>query len=485
MPERDDVELLGAIAARRDSEAFAALLQRYEAPAYNLALRLTQNPESAEEVVQEAMLRVWRFADTFRPDGNARGWILQIVARKSLEHLNKSKRRAKDKDIDAMQAPDRRSEPPERGLERGEMLAALRREVARLSSADQQLVTLYFAGEMTQMEIAEALAMGQTTVSGRLRTILERLRTALAQAGLAAALPLLDGGGLGEALRAGTQPPNGMRERILQRAARGAGTSGKAVPAGGAGTGILVSIAVLALGASAYWVLLRPAVESPSAQAPAQAVQRAESAAAEETKPFPRVWDFAEGAAKDLEVTEGAWTWVPAKDGRPGGMEPEGSTWIRLCRGVPAHPMKMVVTAHLMDRKEPFSYGVNWTKGNLVLPCLNRYPTGNVPGINSMSVTITHYIWDRNIIGTVGGRNLYLNVYEKPYPSDELCVSYINISVSRIELTQIDESEIPDRFRDTEALAEREKMDLVQRKQTEMGPEKPLSLDEVWVPVKK
>lgn len=484
MPERDDVELLGAIAARRDSEAFAALLQRYETPAYNLALRLTQNPESAEEIVQEAMLRVWRFADTFRPDGNARGWILQIVARKSLEHLNKAKRRAKDKDIDTMQAPDRRSEPPERGLERGEMLAALRREVARLSSADQQLVTLYFAGEMTQMEIAETLAMGQTTVSGRLRTILERLRLALAQAGLAAALPLLDGGGLGEALCAGANPPSGLRERILQRAARGAGPSGRAVPASGAGGALLYAVAaLLVLGAGSYWVLNQPSEAPVRANAPSQAPQKAEAAAA--AQPFPRVWDFAQVAAKGLEVTEGVWRWAPPKDGLPGRMEPEGSTWIRLPFAVPAHPMKAVVTAHLMDRKEPISYGVNWTKGKLVLPCLNRHPTGNLPGIGNASVTITHYLWDRYILGTVGGRNLYLNEYDKAYPSDELCVSYSNIAVIRIELTQIDASEIPPEFRDVKALIAREKMDAVQRKQTEMGPDTPLRLEDVWEPVKK
>ncbi|MCK6474199.1 MAG: sigma-70 family RNA polymerase sigma factor [Planctomycetes bacterium] len=484
MPERDDVELLGAIAARRDSEAFAALLQRYETPAYNLALRLTQNPESAEEVVQEAMLRVWRFADTFRPDGNARGWILQIVARKSLEHLKKARRRAKDKDIDAMQAPDRRSEPPSRGLERGEMLAALRREVARLSSDDQQLVTLYFAGEMTQMEIAETLAMGQTTVSGRLRTILERLRTALAQAGLAAALPLLDGGGLGEALRGGANPPSGLRERILQRAARGARVSGRAVPAAGASSAVFYAVAVLmVLGAGSYWVLKQPA-EAPQ-RANAQPEPPQQQAGAPETKPFSRVWDFTQGAAKDLVVTEGTWTWVPPKDGLPGRMEPEESTWIRLSGTVPAHAMKVVVTGSLLLRQKPFSYGVNWTKGRTVLPCLNRQPTGNLPGVNNMSVTITHYLWDRYIIGTVGGRNLYLNVYEKPYPSDELCVSYINVAVQRIELTQIDESEIPDRFRDIEALVAEEKMDQVLRKQTEMDPDTPLRLDEVWAPVKK
>lgn len=483
MSERDDVELLGAIAARRDSEAFAALLQRYEGPAYNLALRLTQNPETAEEVVQEAMLRVWRFAETFRPDGNARGWILQIVARKSLEHLNKAKRRAKDKDIDAMQAPDRRSEPPERGLERGEMLAALRREVARLSSADQQLVTLYFAGEMTQMEIAETLAMGQTTVSGRLRAVLERLRTALAQAGLAAALPLLDGGGLGEALRGGANPPSGLRERILQRAARGAGPSGRAIPAAGGGSAVFYAVAALAvLGAASWWLLDRPGASV------APAVRETKAAALEasaEAKPFPRVWDFAEGAAKDLEVTEGGWTWVPPSGGFPGRMELREPTWIRLSGTVPGHPMKVMVTGNFMSKQKTFSYGVNWTKGRTVLPCLNRHPTGDIAPYSSATVKITHYIWGRNIIGTVGGRNFYLSVYDEPYPSDELCVSYGNIAVQRIELVQIDESEIPARFRDIEALVAEEKMDQVRRKPTVMGPDTPLRLDEVWEPIQK
>src|SRR5579862_7406245 len=78
--ERDDAQLLAAIAQSRDQLAFDELLRRYERDAYNVAHHITGRRDSAEEVVQDAMMRVWTSAGSYRGEGVVRAWLLRIVA---------------------------------------------------------------------------------------------------------------------------------------------------------------------------------------------------------------------------------------------------------------------------------------------------------------------------------------------------------------------------------------------------------------------
>lgn len=74
-----DEELMDAV---RDGseEAFGALFQRYRAPLYGFALRMTRNPETADDVFQESFLRVHRARATWSShDGSFRAWLYRIA----------------------------------------------------------------------------------------------------------------------------------------------------------------------------------------------------------------------------------------------------------------------------------------------------------------------------------------------------------------------------------------------------------------------
>lgn len=79
----DDGKLMARVAGARDELAFAEILRRHQAAAFNLACYLTRNRDEAEEVLQDAFLKVWRHAGDFRAEGNARNWLLKIVARET------------------------------------------------------------------------------------------------------------------------------------------------------------------------------------------------------------------------------------------------------------------------------------------------------------------------------------------------------------------------------------------------------------------
>lgn len=205
MMHTTDKDLLLRIAGQRDKAAFEELVARFHQDAFNLAVHITGNQALAEESVQEALLRVWLSARTFRADGNARGWILRIVSRECLR-----KRQDRRKETQAMtREEDRRRALPVREAQAGEgqeLLAGLRECLGRLPEQHRQLIALYFGGGLTQREISTEMNVPERTVSYRIDEALHWLRDHLKEAGLAAAMPMLNAEGLSHALCTGGAP---------------------------------------------------------------------------------------------------------------------------------------------------------------------------------------------------------------------------------------------------------------------------------------
>src|SRR5579864_3689689 len=84
---RSDEAILAAL-AQRDLNALEELYDRYGKIAYSLAYRIVGDRGTAEDVLQEAFLSVWRRAGSYRTDkGSARNWLLSIVHHRSIDRL--------------------------------------------------------------------------------------------------------------------------------------------------------------------------------------------------------------------------------------------------------------------------------------------------------------------------------------------------------------------------------------------------------------
>ena len=78
------------IAERRERSRFESVVLPHLDAAYALARWLTRNDADAADVVQEAMLRAFRYFDTYR-EGDARSWILRIVRRTCYSWLERNR----------------------------------------------------------------------------------------------------------------------------------------------------------------------------------------------------------------------------------------------------------------------------------------------------------------------------------------------------------------------------------------------------------
>jgi len=174
-----DEDLLLA-AAQGDPEAIGRLYDRHQGTMYGLAIRITDDAGLAQDVVQEAMLGVWRNASRFDPArAKARTWMLALVHHRAIDALRR--RRA------SVALPEPDVPPPDDVIPdvgdhqgRGRLDAmALREALGRVPAAQREVLELaYFAGR-TQQEIASQVGIPLGTVKSRVRLGLLALRAEL------------------------------------------------------------------------------------------------------------------------------------------------------------------------------------------------------------------------------------------------------------------------------------------------------------------
>ena len=95
-----------------DADAFAALYDRHSSAAFSLAYRMMGERQASEDLAQDAFLKVWRGAGSYRvARGSVRTWILSIVHNRGIDQLRShaSRRRTQDK----IEATAPRSQPSE------------------------------------------------------------------------------------------------------------------------------------------------------------------------------------------------------------------------------------------------------------------------------------------------------------------------------------------------------------------------------------
>ena len=159
-----------------DKKAFRILVERHKRMAYQTALGLVGNRDDAYDISQEAFLRAYRSAATYKPEQPFLPWFYTIIANLARTWLKRrTVAKSRTVDIDDVHYLVSAEDSPESDLIKREEIERLREGIVKLSFDDREIITLYHFRNMSYDEIAELLNIPRGTVMSRLYYARKRL----------------------------------------------------------------------------------------------------------------------------------------------------------------------------------------------------------------------------------------------------------------------------------------------------------------------
>ena len=166
---------LMARAAKGDGRAFRTLAERHTGAALRLARRILGNGTMAEDVVQDALLRVWINAPRWRPEAAFRTWLYRIVVNLCLN----ARRRAPDLPLDAAEQVADPAAAADTQLETRERDRALAAAIGALPERQRAAIVLSYQEGLSNAEVAAVLDTSVSSVETLLVRAKRALRTSL------------------------------------------------------------------------------------------------------------------------------------------------------------------------------------------------------------------------------------------------------------------------------------------------------------------
>ncbi len=210
---------------RGDESAFERLVDRHRPRVLRLAYRYLGDEAAADDLAQEAFLRVYRSKHTWRPTARFSTWLYRVTANACLNEIRARKARRKVESTAPWgsdegrgpDGPDARAESPPDAALRAELAAEVRRAVAALPEDQRMAVLLNKFEGLSYLELAEAMERSVPAVKSLLVRARENVRASLG--------PYL---GLVEASEtADAEPVEAVDRRRLERQARRGAAGGE------------------------------------------------------------------------------------------------------------------------------------------------------------------------------------------------------------------------------------------------------------------
>jgi RNA polymerase sigma-70 factor (ECF subfamily) len=170
-------EHLISFVGQGDAEAFTILYDRHGRAAFSLAYRVMGERQAAEDLVQDAFLKLWRSATSYRPErGSVRTWLLSIVRNRGIDQIRSqaSRRRTQEK----IEASAPCSQPSEAFAEtlRNSQRDQVRQALNTLPPEQLKILELAYFSGYTHLQISELVDVPLGTIKGRMRLGLKKMR---------------------------------------------------------------------------------------------------------------------------------------------------------------------------------------------------------------------------------------------------------------------------------------------------------------------
>jgi RNA polymerase sigma-70 factor (ECF subfamily) len=163
---------------------FEELYQRHSREVWALAYARWMNADSAQDITQEAFLRLWKQWNAGEEILNPRAWLLRVARNLAEDFAKSAFRRNGTHPPQTMNGVRAHGPLPVESLEREETFTQLRGELEQLSPADREILTLRYGLDYNANQIADLLGVNATAVHMRLSRARQRLAERLTAQGV-------------------------------------------------------------------------------------------------------------------------------------------------------------------------------------------------------------------------------------------------------------------------------------------------------------
>ena len=175
-------EVLIARIAGGDRLAMQVLFARHHVRVYRFTLRLVRNEATAEDLISEVFLDIWRQAGKFEGRSAVSTWMLSIARFKALSALRK--RPEQELDDETAERIEDQADDPETALAKKDKGALLRQCLTALSAEHREIVDLVYYHEKSVEEVAGIVGIPEATVKTRMFYARKKLSELLKEKGI-------------------------------------------------------------------------------------------------------------------------------------------------------------------------------------------------------------------------------------------------------------------------------------------------------------
>jgi RNA polymerase sigma factor (sigma-70 family) len=172
-----DNEIISRV-LKGEQNAYAELVNRYQAYVFTLVLRMIKSREDAEEVAQDVFIKAYRSLADFRGDSKFSTWLYTIANTTSITFLRKKKLDVHSLDNEKVfEVADSKDSGFRANLvEQKSRVNMVNEAIAMLSPDDAEIITLFYKAEQNLEEISRILRLETNTVKVRLHRARTRLK---------------------------------------------------------------------------------------------------------------------------------------------------------------------------------------------------------------------------------------------------------------------------------------------------------------------
>ena len=162
----------------REAEAFAPLINMYEQQLFSYLIRRTGNRETAEDLFQEILIKIWRSFPKYQKKEKFGSWVFSIAHNLTVDSFRKKKVRSIVSQTEDLEEIPHTDNPVEK-VEKDEQRKMLSNALSQLSEKQKEVFLLRQHGEMTFKEIAAFTNQPINTVLSHMNYAVKKLKRVL------------------------------------------------------------------------------------------------------------------------------------------------------------------------------------------------------------------------------------------------------------------------------------------------------------------